>query len=172
LDRLSEEEDMARSSKSKGRKRGGFSVKAVLRKAAAKERAAHRLYSSLAKNIDDASARGLLKDLAAEEKRHIKMVSDVAKGKKSIDEKITGAAADLHITEFLKPTTLSKRASFQEVLIYAMRREMQAIAAYTAMAAAVKNARIKKMCRFLAGQEKAHKLRLERFYDDVIYREN
>jgi rubrerythrin len=155
-----------------GRKKRGFTVNEVLKKAAAKERAAHKLYSTLAASIDDASARGLLRDLAAEEKRHIKMVSDLAKGKKKINEKITGVAADLHITEFLKPARLSARASFQQVLIYAMKREAQAIAAYTAMANAVKSAGVKKMCRFLATQEKAHKLRLERFYDDVIYREN
>ena len=53
-----------------------------------------------------------------------------------------------------------------------MKREVQAIAAYTAMAAAVRSPRVAKLCRFLAGQEKAHKRRLERFYDDVIYREN
>jgi rubrerythrin len=166
-------EEVAMSAKKiRARRRQGISVKAVLQKAAAKERAAHRLYSKLAGTIDDAAARGLLKDLAAEEKRHIKMVSDVAKGKKNVNEKITGVAADLHITEFLKPTTLSTRASFQEVLIYAMKREVQAIAAYSAMARAVKSPRVKKLCRFLATQEKAHKLRLERFYDDVIYREN
>ncbi len=152
--------------------RKGLSVKMVLRKAAAKERGAYKLYSSFAKKTEDATARALLKDLAAEEKRHIKLVSDVAKGKKFIHEKITGIAADLHIAEYLKSTVLSARASFQEVLIYAMKRELQAIEAYTAMARAVKNPRIKKLCRFLAVQEKAHKLRLERFYDDVIYREN
>jgi len=156
----------------RGRKKKGFTVQEVLKRAAAKERAAHKLYSDLSGKIDDAAARGLLKDLAAEEKRHVKMVSDVAGGRKKINEKITGVAADLHITEYLKPAKLSARASFQEVLIYAMKREVQAISAYTAMANAVKSPQIKKMCRFLATQEKAHKLRLERFYDDVIYREN
>ncbi len=162
----------AKKAAPQGRKRKGFTVQEVLEKAAAKERAAHKLYGDLARSIDDAAARGLLKDLAAEEKRHIKMVADVAKGKKKINEQITGVAADLHITEYLKPAKLSVKASFQEVLIYAMKREVQAISAYTAMANAVKSPRIKKMCRFLATQEKAHKLRLERFYDDVIYREN
>ncbi len=163
---------MAKIGKKKGKRKAGISAKTVLQKAAAKERAAHKLYSDLARSTDDAVARGLLKDLAAEEKRHVKMVSDVARGKKTAAEKITGVAADLHITEYLKPAKLSARASFQEVLIYAMKREAQAIAAYSAMAAAVRNPRVRKLCRFLAGQEKAHKLRLERFYDDVIYREN
>lgn len=152
--------------------RKGLSVKAVLKKAAAKERAAFRMYTAAAREIEDAAARSLLKDVAAEEKRHIRLVSDMAKGKKLAHEKITGVAADLHIAEYLKPTKLSARASLQEVLIYAMKREAQALAAYTAMAKAVKNPRIKKLCRFLAVQEKSHKLRLERFYDDVVYREN
>ncbi len=161
-----------KSAKRKKPARRGLSVKTVLQKAAAKERGAYRLYSGFAKTTDDAAARALLKDLAVEEKRHIKLVSDAARGRKSAGEKITGIAADLHITEYLKPTKLSARASFQEVLIYAMKREAQAIEAYAAMARAVKNPRIRKLCRFLAVQEKAHKLRLERFYDDVIYREN
>jgi len=154
------------------RKPKGLSVKAVLRKAAAKERAAHKLYTRAMGMVEDASARGLLKDLAAEEKRHVKLLSDAAKGQRLADEKVGGAAADLHITEYLKPTRLSVKAGLQEVLIYAMKREAQSLAAYGAMARACSGARVKKLCRFLAGQERAHKLRLERFYDDVIYREN
>ena len=98
-----------------GRKTGkGLSVRSVLRTALQKEKAAARLYGELAGSIDDASARGLLTDLAAEEKRHVRLVSEITKGRKVPDEKIGGAAADLHIAEFLKPAKLSKRASFQE----------------------------------------------------------
>jgi rubrerythrin len=157
---------------SKVRKRPGFTVKQVLEKAVAKESAAHRLYGDLARRVEDAAARGLLMDLAAEEKRHVRMVRDVSRGRKKFEGRITGVAADLHISEYLRPVRLSPRASFQQVLIYAMKREAQAAAAYTAMAGAVSNPEVKGLCRFLAGQEQAHKVRLERFYDDVVYREN
>ena len=155
-----------------GKKSRGISVKVVLEKAAAKERAAQHLYTGLAKEIEDASARGLLVDLAAEEKRHARMLTDVARSKNLAGQRLTGAVVDLHIAEFLKPVKLSALASFQEVLIYALKREVQSQAAYEAMAKAVSGARVKKLCRFLAGQERAHKTRLEHFYDDVIYREN
>jgi rubrerythrin len=160
-----------RDGKLKGRP--GISLRSVLQRAAAKERAAHRLYAGFAARVDDASARGLLLDLAREEQRHVRIMSGLAKGRRKLpDEKVSGVAADLHITEYLRPVSLSPKASFQQVLIYAMKREGQALEAYRAMAEAVSDPRVRKACRFLAGQERAHKLRLERFYDDVVYREN
>jgi rubrerythrin len=158
--------------KAPGRQRPGFALSKVLAAAAHKERAAWKMYTDLAERIEDAGARGLLKDLAAEEKRHLALVSRLAKTGRAGSVRITGVAADLHITEYLNPVRLSPRSSFQEVLIHAMKRELEAVEAYAALAHAITDAGLRRTCLFLAGQERAHKLKLERFYDDVIYREN
>lgn len=60
----------------------------------------------------------------------------------------------------------------QEALVFAMRREQQAIEFYAKMMSVMRDEETKQLCQRLVHQELKHKLKLERFYDDLFYSED
>ena len=145
-------------------------VQQILAEAVRKEREACALYERVAAESQDAIARSLLESLAAEERRHETMLSEVS-ADALIARKI-GNVEDLRITDFLEGQELTPQASFQEVLIYAAKREEEARKTYQALADQATDEALRRLFERLAVEEGGHKSRLERLYDDTVYREN
>ena len=61
--------------------------------------------------------------------------------------------------------------TFQDLLIFAAKKEQQAVELYTSMKAAVDSDELKKMFDFLVEQEKEHKLKLETEYEKHVLEE-
>jgi len=79
---------------------------------------------------------------------------------------------DLHIVDALADETLAADMSVQDMLIFAAKKEAQAVALYESLARLAGGSDHQKLFLFLAGQEREHKLRLEVEYEDQILREN
>ncbi len=155
-----------------GTKRPKREIRNLLKNAARKEKEAQRLYARFAKQVDDPSAQALLLELSKEEAGHASLLTKAAAGASRIPDTVSGIIVDLHIAEFLKMVKLNPKSSLQDVLIYALKRELQAAEAYSALARSSRSVKLRKLCQFLAREEKKHKVRLERLYDEIIYREN
>ena len=146
------------------------SVKELIEDAVRKEDEARAFYLGLKETARDPAARRLLSDLAAQEARHAEILrgGDVSAFVKSKPP----AIQDLRITEFLAPKKLTPDASFQEVLIHAMKREDASFWAYQALAESAREEAVRRLFRRLAEEERGHRNKLEKLYDDVIFAED
>jgi rubrerythrin len=142
----------------------------VIRDAVKKEHQARSLYLKASKLAQDPATRTLLDSLAGEEASHAALLR--GKGLKAFVASKPPPIQDLRITEFLVPRKLSAHAMFQDVLIYAMKREAASFWAYQALAEAAEDGPTRRLFRRLAQEERLHRNRLERVYDDVIFAED
>ena len=142
----------------------------VIRSAIRKEQQARNLYLKARKLAQDPASRTLLDSLAGEETSHVALLR--GKGLKTFLASRPAPIQDLRITEFLVPRKLSAHATFQDVLIYAMKREAASFWAYQALAEAAEDGPTRRLFRRLAQEERLHRNRLERVYDDVIFAED
>ena len=79
---------------------------------------------------------------------------------------------DLGIVDALADETLTGDMSFQEVLIFAARKEKQAAELYESLARTAAGTGHQQLFLFLAGQEREHKLKLEVEYEKNVLQEN
>jgi len=79
---------------------------------------------------------------------------------------------DLKISDYLVDETLSADMTFQELLIFAARKEQKAAELYERLAAMAPGGKERKVFEFLSGQEKSHKLKLETEYEKQVMWEN
>ena len=79
---------------------------------------------------------------------------------------------DLGIVDALADETLTGDMSFQEVLIFAARKEKQAAELYESLARTAAGTGHQQLFLFLAGQEREHKLKLEAEYEKNVLQEN
>jgi rubrerythrin len=137
-----------------------------------KEIASQAVYIAGQSRTRDPGAQALMKELAQEELRH----SELLKGLK--DRGLPAQAwhcekvPDLKISEYLTSVDTLEDASLQDTLVFAMKREQQSIEFYTKTMGVMRDKAAKRLCQKLATEELKHKLKLELFYDDLIYGEN
>ncbi len=142
----------------------------VIRNAIRKEQQARNLYLRASKLAQDPATRTLLDSLAGEEASHAALLR--GKGVQAFLASKPPPIQDLRITEFLVPRKLAAQATFQDVLVYAMKREAASYWAYQALAETAEDGPARRLFRRLAQEERLHRNRLERVYDDVIFAEN
>lgn len=137
-----------------------------------KEIASEALYAAGQGKTADPGAKALMKELAAEEHNH----SEILKG---LRDKGTGRLTwypqkvpDLKISDYLVSGDTLEGAGLQDTLIFAMKREQQAVEFYSGMMGMLRSAVAKRLARKLAVEELKHKLKLEMLYDDLFYKED
>jgi len=79
---------------------------------------------------------------------------------------------DLHIVDLLAEEKPAGDMTIQEFLIFASGKEKRAAELYESLARTAEDPRQQQLFRFLAGQEREHKLMLEAEYEKVILQEN
>ena len=137
-----------------------------------KEIASQATYVAAQSRTQDPAARELLKELAKEELGHSKRLKKFKeKGlpeQKWYQEKVP----DLMLSEYLTGGNKIEGTGLQNALIFAMKREQQAIEFYAKMTGVLRNEAAKQLCENLVHEELKHKLRLETLYDSLFYAEN
>ncbi len=73
------------------------------------------------------------------------------------------------ISEYLTGADTLEDVGLQDALIFAMKREQQAIEFYSKMMGIMTDEAAKHLCERLVHAELKHKLRLETLYDDLFY---
>jgi len=137
-----------------------------------KEIASQALYEAAQKKTRDPAAKALLQELAKEEFSHSQRLKKLKeKGFRQCDwhpEQVPNLKISEHLTG---PDTI-KGAGLQDTLIFAMKREQQAVEFYSKMMGLMRDKTAQQLCESLAHEELKHKLRLETLYDDLFYGEN
>jgi rubrerythrin len=142
----------------------------VIQFAISKEQEAIDLYSDMAGRVRSPGSKVMFKELADMEKGHKAKLEKVDKtyfAKKKVEVPL-----DLKISDYLVDVQLKSDSSYQDILLYAAKRERAAYDLYTDLAQVYASVpEIKKMFAVLAQEEAGHKLKLEREYDDNVYKE-
>ena len=145
-------------------------IQEILADAIKSEQEAYAMYESAARQTGNALARSLLEALASDEREHERLLTGMS-ADEFIGQKVPDVT-DLRITDTLNPIELSPNSSFQDILVFAAKEEDTAWKTYEALAQQAEDDETRQLFERLAEQEKGHKNRLEKLYDDVVYREN
>ena len=135
-----------------------------------REIASNAFYTAGQAQTDDPGARALMKKLAADEAKHLGWLIEYQKhGDTSArHEKVR----DLMTSEYLTGADTLEGAGLQETVVFAIKREQQAVDFYTRLTATLTSASGKALCEQLATQELRHKIKLELLYERLFLKEN
>lgn len=132
-----------------------------------------RLYTSARERAVDPGSRLFLGELVGEEERHRMSILQAMEDPEKIEEigSLDDEIPDLKIVDGLVDATLSPEADYQQILIFAAKREKEAHDFYAELAERYRESQIGAMLARLAREELRHKNRLEREYDDIVLKE-
>ncbi len=148
-------------------------IEAVLKRAIQLETEAMTLYSNAAQTVKDDAVRQRLEEMAAQERGHKAKLEDVLSGnvrwaiRRSRAEPVT----DLRLSDHLVGGSLEPNADYQDVLLFAARREKAAHDFYKAMGEMVEDKLTQNLFQMLADEELRHKYVLEKTYEEVVYKD-
>jgi rubrerythrin len=142
----------------------------ILRFAIAGEKEAAQGYVDLAAQARSESARAFLLELWGEELQHARLLEGL--DSTALPAAGTAGVKDLRISDYIVDEPLGDDPSFQDLLIFASKKEAKAAALYGSLAAQASAPAHKKLFEFLVGQEMAHKLRLEQEYEKYVLTED
>ncbi|MEO0268904.1 MAG: ferritin family protein [candidate division WOR-3 bacterium] len=143
------------------------SIDEIIEFAIKKEEEAYNIYNKLREKTKDKHLKKIFEELREEELKHKQKLIDFKEGKIILTPK-SERVPDLKISDTLISIELKEDFDFQDVLIFAMKREKLAFTLYTELAEKFENENIKDLLNSLAKEEAKHKLRLETIYDDYI----
>ncbi len=142
----------------------------VLKAAIEIEEQSFTLYTMARNRAKHPSSRKFLTELAQEELQHKKKLSTILENEEKLSElgEHADKIQDLKIVDFMVETTLNEDADYQQILIFAAKREKATYDYYNSLALGLRGTETGRLFSKLAQEELAHKNKLEREYDDYI----
>lgn len=138
----------------------------ILKFAISREQKAIDSYGIMSEIAKSPGLKELLLELQEEEKKHKSLLEGIT------DQKIAAftikEVPDLKISDYLTEETPSEDMTFQDLLIFAAKKEQEAVELYSNLEANAEDEDLKKLFQFLIQQEKIHKLKLEKEYDEHV----
>lgn len=147
-----------------------WTLQTALKLALTMEEESIELYTSAKAKVVNPGSMVFLNELVEEEKNHknkiLEAMRDPEKVKEigSLDTKIL----DLKIVDYLEDVSLSPDAGYQQILIYAGKKEKKSHDFYIELAKKYGGKQIGELFAKLAREELEHKYKLEKEYDEVI----
>ena len=135
-----------------------------------REEQAIRSYGDLIEMAEAPGIKTLLQELQDEERNHKKLLLNITKEK--IESLEVKDVVDLRISDFLEEEPPGEGMSFQDLLIFAAKKEQQAVELYSELLREAKREELKNLFEFLIQQEKSHKLKLEEEYEKHVLEED
>jgi rubrerythrin len=135
-----------------------------------KEKEAANFYEENSASEMMAGKRQMLKEFAAEERKHQKMLEDfLATG---IADNLDGYRfkwiADIKRSDYVDPVAYKPGMAYNELLMLAMKREEAALKLYNELLDKADSEATQKIFKMLCQEEAKHKLALETMYDDYM----
>lgn len=134
-----------------------------------KEIASQAVYEAAQSKTEDPGVKALLKELAKEEFGHAQRLKKLKEKELPKPGWHQEQVPDLKISQYLTGGEKLEGAGLQDTLIFAMKREQQAVEFYSKMMSLMRDKNTKNLCASLVNEELKHKLRLEMLYDDLFY---
>lgn len=142
----------------------------VIQFALEREEEAIKAYKQLLSKATLPGLKEILEELQAEEKKHKELLEELSR--KGLPPAEVPLVEDMKISDYVLEGTLGEEMSFQDVLIFAAKKEQKAVELYRDLAQRVSSWEAKKLFEWLVSQEKAHKLRLESEYEKHLLQED
>ena len=127
-------------------------------------------YAKIAALAATPGLRELADDLRKQEESHRRLLEGLTPG--DLRRLGTAFVPDLQIVDALPEEKPAADMSLQEMLVFAAKKEAQAVVLYESLAQAAGPSDQARLFGFLAGQEREHKLRLEAEYERQVLQEN
>jgi rubrerythrin len=140
--------------------------KEIIEFAIEREQDAIDAYGSMSEKAKMPGLKEMLLDLQQEEMKHKDLLQEITE--KKIESLEIHDVIDLKISDYLVEEPPSAEMTFQDLLIFAAKKEQSAVAMYSALAEKSKSEELKKLFEFLVEQEKNHKLKLESEYEKHV----
>jgi rubrerythrin len=144
----------------------GSPTEEIINFAIDKEREAILFYEDLATKVKDPIMKDTVLSMADEERKHERLLRDLTP--KKIQFVRQPSQEDLRLSNYLVETTFSKDATYQELLIIAMKREEKSYALYSELERRASDEATRKVFTLLKGEELKHKARLEKEYEKHV----
>ena len=133
---------------------------------------AYEFYSTAAKIAKDPSAKELLKGFAKIELNHKEKfekfdLSEVEKEHHTVKE-----THDFHLEQYLLDKEITPDSTVQDIMVHVMKREQKVYAFYDNMLKTTTSIPVRNLFEELAAEELEHKVKIERDYDDIFYKED
>ena len=148
-----------------------WTVERALNLALRKEEESIQLYRSAQETlIKYPSSKAFLQDIIKEEEKHREKILQILKDPALLEEVGQGKAKiqDLKIVDYLEDVPLSPDADYQQILIFAGKREKTAHDFYMWFANRNQGTKMYDLFIKLAQEELKHKLQFEKEYDDIV----
>jgi rubrerythrin len=127
-------------------------------------------YARIAALAATPGLRELAEDLKTQEESHRRLLEGL--GPDDLRELAPALLPDLRIVDALPDEKIAPDMTLQEMLVFAAKKEAQAVGLYESLIRMAKTSDQVRLFRFLAGQEREHKLRIEAAYERQILQEN
>jgi rubrerythrin len=135
-----------------------------------REIAAAEGYSRMAEQAKMPGLRALLLELKGEEEKHRKLLEGLTEAE--LAQVTVPPVEDMGLSDALADEPMDNDMTFQELLIFAAKKEKKAEDLYAGLARLPEAAAYKSVFEFLAGQERTHKLKLEAEYERHVLSED
>ncbi|HEX9902133.1 MAG TPA: ferritin family protein [Acidobacteriota bacterium] len=145
-------------------------VQEVIAFAVQREEEAAHSYGRMMGLAQAESSKLFLADLKKDEENHKRMLLDLSRT--DVTSLRIPKVADLKISDYLVAEPLQADMSFQDLLIFAAKKEQKAVDLYIVLMDRVPSPEQKKLFEFLSMQEKTHKLKLEAEYERRVLQED
>jgi rubrerythrin len=127
-------------------------------------------YGRMAGQAKTPGLRGLLLELKGEEENHRKLLEGLTDA--PFEAVPAPPVEDMGLSDALADVPMNTDMTFQELLIFAAKKEKKAEDLYAGLARMPGAAAHRRLFEFLAGQERAHKLKLEAEYERHVLSED
>lgn len=150
-----------------------WTVEMALNRALSIEKQSYNLYIWAKDRVLNIGIKEMLNELAQEELKHKENILNALKDRERIAEIGSNIeeVEDLGIIDGLTDAELSENATYQEILIYAGKREKEIYEYYRDLSERFSKNEISKLFLNLAQEELKHKNRIEREYDKHVLKE-
>jgi rubrerythrin len=114
-----------------------------------------------------------MEEMAEQERGHRIKLENIAAGnvRWAIRRSRTERVTDLRLSDHLEGGSLDPNADYQDILLFAAKREKAAHEFYKAMTEMLDDPLIQNVFEMLAAEEMKHKNRLEKIYEEVVYQD-
>jgi rubrerythrin len=151
-----------------------MSIEQILQEAIQGEVQSHELYTSAAEMVQAEHIKDLLRELAQEELGHKatleKLLANPGQVRGQVRAMQQAAVEDYKIADHLVARPLGPDATFQDVCIFAAKKEQESHELYRDLAAQ-NGGEVRDLLEAMAKDELRHKNLVERWYEEVVYQE-
>jgi rubrerythrin len=151
-----------------------MTVEEILREAIQGEVESHELYTNAVNLVQMEHIKEMLRELAQEELGHKvsleRMLADPSQLRWQVRELQAAPIEDYKIGDHLVARPLGPDSTFQDVCIFASKKEQQSHELYRDLATQ-STGEVRDLLEAMAKDELRHKNLVERWYEDVVYQE-